>query len=211
MLILGIDPGTQILGYALLQTDGDDTIVPSLPLTPSRSPSLPKVIAMDVLYLKRIPDFNLRIRKIFESTVRIIDSFHPDHLAIEAPFFGKNVQSMLKLGRAQGVAIAAAISRDLSITEYEPSVVKQHITGNGNASKQQVATILDSIFNSQLSSFNLKYLDATDALAVAYTCHLHLSNPIADIQQQLTPKQKKHKSAKKQWSEFIIQNPDIIR
>ena len=201
MLILGIDPGTQILGYALLQTDGDDTIVPSLP----------KVIAMDVLYLKRIPDFNLRIRKIFESTVRIIDSFHPDHLAIEAPFFGKNVQSMLKLGRAQGVAIAAAISRDLSITEYEPSVVKQHITGNGNASKQQVATILDSIFNSQLSSFNLKYLDATDALAVAYTCHLHLSNPIADIQQQLTPKQKKHKSAKKQWSEFINQNPDIIR
>ena len=199
MLILGIDPGTQILGYSLLQTDDDS------------SPCTPKVLAMDVLYLKRIPDFNLRIRKIFESTVRIIDSFHPDHLAIEAPFFGKNVQSMLKLGRAQGVAIAAAISRDLSITEYEPSVVKQHITGNGNASKEQVASILKSIFNSQFSNFNLKYLDATDALAVAYTCHLHLSNPIADIQQQLAPKQKKHKSAKKQWSEFINQNPHIIK
>ena len=118
MLILGIDPGTLILGYSLLNTD-----------TPQ-----PTIEAMDVLYLKKIPDFNLRIRKIFESTLRLIDSFHPDHLAIEAPFFGKNVQSMLKLGRAQGVAIAAAISRDLSLTEYEPSFIKQHITGNGNAS-----------------------------------------------------------------------------
>ena len=208
MLILGIDPGTQILGYSLLNTDGDEL----------------KIEAMDVLYLKKIPEFNLRIRRIFESTLRIIDSFHPDHLAIEAPFFGKNVQSMLKLGRAQGVAIAAAMSRDLSVTEYEPSVIKQHITGNGNASKEQVAAILDSIFNFsdpslntiQKSKFkiqktlNTKYLDATDALAVAYTCHLHLSNPLADLQQQLVPKQKKHKSTKKQWSDFVSQNPDII-
>ena len=192
MLILGIDPGTQILGYSLLNTDS----------------STPKIVAMDVLYLKKIPDFNLRIRKIFESTVRIIDSFHPDHLAIEAPFFGKNVQSMLKLGRAQGVAIAAAISRDLSVTEYEPSFIKQHITGNGNASKQQVATILQSILGFEESP---KYLDATDALAVAYTCHLSLSNPLADIQKQLTPKKKTHKSAKKQWSEFVVQNPDLVQ
>lgn len=191
MLILGIDPGTQILGYSLLDTDG----------------SAPKIEAMDVLYLKKIPDFNLRIRKIFESTVRLIDSFHPDHLAIEAPFFGKNVQSMLKLGRAQGVAIAAAISRDLSITEYEPSVIKQHITGNGNASKQQVAAILQSILGFSQSP---KYLDATDALAVAYTAHLQLSNPIADIQSQLKPSHKTHKSAKKQWSEFVSQNPDLV-
>jgi len=192
MLILGIDPGTQILGYSLLNTDS----------------STPKIVAMDVLYLRKIVDFNLRIRKIFESTVRIIDSFHPDHLAIEAPFFGKNVQSMLKLGRAQGVAIAAAISRDLSVTEYEPSVIKQHITGNGNASKQQVATILQSILGFEESP---KYLDATDALAVAYTCHLSLSNPLADIQSQLTPKKKTHKSAKKQWSEFVVQNPDLVQ
>ncbi len=192
MLILGIDPGTQILGYSLLDT-GD---------------TVPKIVAMDVLYLKKIADFNLRIRKIYESTVRIIDSFHPDHLAIEAPFFGKNVQSMLKLGRAQGVAIAAAISRDLSITEYEPSVIKQHITGNGNASKQQVATILQSILGFEESP---KYLDATDALAVAYTCHLSLSNPLADIQSQLAPKKKTHKSAKKQWSEFVSQNPDLVQ
>ena len=193
MLILGIDPGTQILGYSLLDTDG---------------PS-PKIVVMDVLYLKKIPEFNLRIRRIFESTVRLIDSFHPDHLAIEAPFFGKNVQSMLKLGRAQGVAIAAAISRDLSITEYEPSVIKQHITGNGNATKQQVATMLQSILRFDDTP---KYFDATDALAVAYTCHLHLSNPVATIQQQLAPAKKKpHKSSKKQWSEFVLNNPDIVK
>ncbi len=192
MLILGIDPGTLILGYSLLNTD---------------SPT-PKIEAMDVLYLKKIPDFNLRIRHIYESTVRIIDSFHPDHLAIEAPFFGKNVQSMLKLGRAQGVAIAAAISRDLSITEYEPSIIKQHITGNGNASKQQVATILRSILQFDESP---RYFDATDALAVAYTAHLQLTNPLSDLRDQLATKKKKHKPAKKQWSEFISQNPDRIK
>ena len=191
MLILGIDPGTLILGYSLLDTDGPQ----------------PKVVAMDVLYLKKIPEFNLRIRRIFESTLRIIDSFHPDHLAIEAPFFGKNVQSMLKLGRAQGVAIAAAISRDLSITEYEPSVIKQHITGNGNASKQQVSTMLQSILGFDHTPH---YLDATDALAVAYTCHLQLSNPLADLRSQLAPKKKQRKSSKQQWSDFVNQNPDRI-
>ncbi len=192
MLILGIDPGTQILGYSLLDTDAPT----------------PQIVAMDVLYLKKIPEFNLRIQQIFHSTLRIIDSFHPDHLAIEAPFFGKNVQSMLKLGRAQGVAIAAAISRDLSITEYEPKVIKQHITGNGNASKQQVAVMLQSILNFDDTP---KYFDATDALAVAYTAHLHLSDPVANIQQQLAPaKKKNHKSAKKQWSEFVLNNPDVI-
>lgn len=130
MLILGIDPGTQILGYSLLDTDG----------------SKPQLVVMDVLYLRKIADFHLRIRKIFDTTQRIIDSFHPDHLAIEAPFAGKNVQSMLKLGKAQGVAIGAAISRDLSYTEYEPSAVKQRVTGSGNAAKEQVAAMLQSIF-----------------------------------------------------------------
>lgn len=189
MLILGIDPGTLILGYSLLDTDGPT----------------PAIVAMDVLYLKKIPDFNLRIRHIFESTLRLIDAFHPDHLAIEAPFFGKNVQSMLKLGRAQGVAIAAAISRDLSITEYEPSVIKQHITGNGNASKQQVSSMLQSILHFEQTP---KYLDATDALAVAYTCHLQLTHPLADLRSQLAPKKKKHKTTKQQWSDFINQNPE---
>lgn len=192
MLILGIDPGTRILGYSLLDTDGGHL----------------SIVAMDVLYLRNIPDFNKRIRLIFDSSLRIIDSFHPDHLAIEAPFFGKNVQSMLKLGRAQGVAIAAAMSRDLSYTEYEPSVIKQIVTGNGIASKEQVSAMLRSILG-----FNddPKYLDATDALAVAYTCHMHLSNPLADLREQLKPAKHKHKSTKKQWSEFVSQNPDIVK
>ncbi len=191
MLILGIDPGTRILGYSLLDTDE----------------GTPKILAMDVLYLRNIPDFKDRIRRIFDSTVRIIDSFHPDHLAIEAPFFGKNVQSMLKLGRAQGVAIAAALSRDLSYTEYEPTVIKQIVTGNGNASKEQVAAILRSILRFDDTP---QYLDATDALAVAYTCHMQFTNPLADLRSQLMPKQKRHKSSKKQWSEFVTQNPDRL-
>ena len=184
-IILGIDPGTQILGYSLLE------IVEGVP----------RVMLMDVLYLKKIVDFNLRIRKIFDSTVRIIDTFHPDHLAIEAPFFGKNVQSMLKLGRAQGVAIAAAMSRDLSFSEYEPATIKQTVTGNGNAAKEQVAMML----RSQLSFPNEpKYLDATDALAVAYTCFVERNNPYADIRQQLLPKTKKrHKSSRQAWAEYV--------
>ena len=109
MLILGIDPGTRILGYSLLDTDC----------------AKPRLVVMDVLYLRKIADFHLRIRKIFDSTQRIIDSYHPDHVAIEAPFVGKNVQSMLKLGQAQGVASAAALSRDLSYTEYEPAAVSR--------------------------------------------------------------------------------------
>ena len=180
MLILGIDPGTQILGYSILDTDG----------------TTPRIVAMDVLYLKKIPEFNLRIRQIFLSTSRLIDSFHPDHLAIEAPFFGKNVQSMLKLGRAQGVAIAAAISRDLSVTEYEPSVIKQHITGNGNASKQQVATMLQSILGFDQSPH---YFDATDALAIALCHYYQTSSPLASP------------GSSSSWEKFLAANPGRIK
>ncbi len=189
-IILGIDPGTQILGYSLLE------IV-------DRSP---RVLVMDVLYLKKIADFNLRIRKIFDTTLRIIDTFHPDHLAIEAPFFGKNVQSMLKLGRAQGVAIAAAMSRDLSFSEYEPATIKQTVTGNGNASKEQVAMML----RSQMEFPNEPhYLDATDSLAVAYTCFMERSHPLADVRQQLSPaKKKRRQSSRKAWADFVLQNPE---
>lgn len=208
MLILGIDPGTRILGYSLLETSGDRGDDEQKSSSPAAQRSPLSIVAMDVLYLRNIPDFNTRIRQIFHSTLRLIDSFHPDHLAIEAPFFGKNVQSMLKLGRAQGVAIAAAISRDISISEYEPSTIKQLVTGNGNATKEQVAAMLRSIL---AFDDEPRYLDATDALAVAYTCHLQLSNPLADLRQQLAPaKKKKHKSTKQQWSDFISQNPDII-
>ena len=191
MLILGIDPGTRILGYSLLDTEGGSF----------------RIEAMDVLYLRQIPDFNLRIRRIFDTTLRIIDGYHPDHLAIEAPFFGKNVQSMLKLGRAQGVAIAAAMSRDLSFSEYEPATIKQLVTGNGNASKEQVAAMLRSILGFDDSP---RYLDATDALAVAYTCHMQLSNPLADIREQLVTKRPRRKSAKKQWADFVNTNPDRV-
>ena len=191
MLILGIDPGTRILGYSLLETEG----------------ASPQIVAMDVLYLRLIPDFKERIQQIYQSTCRLMDSFHPDFLAIEAPFFGKNVQSMLKLGRAQGVAIAAALARGIAYEEYEPSLIKQTVTGNGNASKEQVADMLRSILR---FDEHPHYLDATDALAVAYTAHMQLSNPLADLRSQLAPK-KKHKSAKKQWSDFVTQNPDLIK
>lgn len=190
MLILGIDPGTQILGYSLLNTD---------------EPT-PQLMVMDVLYLRKISDFHIRIRKIFDTTQRIIDSYHPDHLAIEAPFAGKNIQSMLKLGKAQGVAIGAAMSRDLSYTEYEPAAIKQRVTGNGNASKEQVAMMLQSIFNFHDIP---QYFDASDALAVAYTCHLEQSDPLGDIRQVLKP-HRSVKSKKQQWGDFVKQNPDLI-
>ena len=190
MLILGIDPGTQILGYSLLDTDG----------------TKPRLVVMDVLYLRKIADFHLRIRKIFDSTQRIIDSYHPDHIAIEAPFAGKNVQSMLKLGKAQGVAIAAALSRDLSYTEYEPAAVKQRVTGNGNAAKEQVAAMLQSIFGFE----NLpQYLDSSDALAVAYTCYLEQTDPLGDLRHELKPKRAR-KSKKQQWGDFVGANLDRI-
>lgn len=191
-LILGIDPGTQILGYSILEV----------------CEGRPRILVMDVLYLKKIRDYNLRIRKIFDSTVRLIDTFHPDHLAIEAPFFGKNVQSMLKLGRAQGVAIAAAMSRDLSFSEYEPATIKQTVTGNGNASKEQVAMML----RSQLGfDDEPRYLDATDALAVAYTCLVERSHPLADLRAELMPPKRKRKlSARKSWANYITDNPDKL-
>lgn len=190
MLILGIDPGTRILGYSLLDTDG----------------AKPQLVLMDVLYLRQLGELPLRIRKIFDTTQRIIDSYHPDHLAIEAPFAGKNVQSMLKLGKAQGVAIGAAMSRDLSYTEYEPAAVKQRVTGNGNAAKEQVAMMLQSIFGFKDMP---QYLDASDALAVAYTCYLEQSDPLGDLRQQLKPK-RSSKNKKQQWGDFVKDNPDLI-
>ena len=190
MLILGIDPGTQVLGYSLLDTDGPK----------------PRLVVMDVLYLRKIADFHLRIRKIFDTTQRIIDSYHPDHLAIEAPFAGKNVQSMLKLGKAQGVAIGAAMSRDLSYTEYEPAAVKQRVTGSGNAAKEQVAAMLQSIFGFDDQP---QYLDASDALAVAYTCHLEMTDPLGDIRSQLKPTRVR-KSKKQQWADYVAHNPELV-
>ena len=195
MLILGIDPGTLILGYSLLDTD---TVV--------EGKGVPRVEVMDVLYLKRISDFHMRMRKIFDTTLRIIESYHPDHLAIEAPFVGKNVQSMLKLGKAQGIAIGAALSRDLSYTEYEPAAIKQRVTGSGNASKEQVATMLQAIFGFDSQP---QYYDASDALAVAYTCYMDQTDPMGDLRSQLKP-HRTGKSRKQQWAEFVTQNPERV-
>ena len=195
VLILGIDPGTLILGYSLLDTGDADA-----PRT------LPRVEVMDVLYLKRIADFHMRMRKIFDTTQRIIDSYHPDHLAIEAPFAGKNVQSMLKLGKAQGIAIGAALSRDLSYTEYEPAAIKQRVTGSGNASKEQVASMLQAIFGFETQP---RYFDASDALAVAYTCFMEQTDPMGDLRRELKPR-RATKSRKRQWADFVNQNPERI-
>lgn len=191
MIILGIDPGTQILGFSVIRYEEG---------------GLPSLMVMDVLYLKKIEDLKLRIRKIFDSTQRVIDSYHPDHLAIEAPFAGKNVQSMLKLGRAQGVAIAAGLSRDMSFTEYEPTAVKQRVTGNGRATKEQVAAMLQSIFKFQEMPH---YLDASDALAVAYTCFLEQTDPLGDLRPELKLK-RKSKGKKQQWADFVTQHPDLV-
>ena len=189
MLILGIDPGTRILGYSLLDTEH----------------GVFRIEAMDVLYLRKIADYNMRIRRIFDTTCRIIDSYHPDHLAIEAPFFGKNVQSMLKLGRAQGVAIAAAMSRDLSYTEYEPATIKQLVTGNGNASKEQVAKMVHLMLKTDQDP---QFFDATDAVAAA-VCHSISKGKDVNYTKHTTEKAKAHR--RPDWSKFIAENPGRVK
>ena len=130
-IILGIDPGTNVLGYGLLSVCGKQA----------------EMIAMGVIDLRRVSDVYLKLGRIYERIMGVIDAFHPDELAIEAPFFGKNVQSMLKLGRAQGVVIAAAIARQIPIHEYAPTQIKQAITGRGAASKEQVAALMQRMLN----------------------------------------------------------------
>lgn len=154
-VILGIDPGTNVLGYGVLKVTGNR----------------PRMEALGVIDLRRCADPYLKLGRIHERVIGIIDAFLPDEMAIEAPFFGKNVQSMLKLGRAQGVAIAAAISRDVPIHEYAPMTIKMAITGTGHASKEQVAGMLKRILAIGEEDL-VPYLDATDALAAAYCHHI---------------------------------------
>lgn len=150
-IILGIDPGTLVMGYGLVHIQNNKI----------------SLITLDVIKLDKLDEHADRLKKIFERVVELIDQYKPDELAIEAPFFGKNVQSMLKLGRAQGVAIAAALSKNIPMTEYSPKKIKMSITGNGNASKEQVAAMLENLLNFKHDD---KYLDATDALGAA-VCH----------------------------------------
>lgn len=159
-IILGIDPGTNIMGYGLLRVRGNKA----------------EMMTMGVIDLHKMSDPYLRLGKIFERVTGIINEYLPDEMAIEAPFFGKNVQSMLKLGRAQGVAIAAAIRHDVPIHEYAPMKIKMAITGQGQASKEQVADMLQRIL--KFSKDDLpKFMDATDALGAAYCHFLQLSRP----------------------------------
>ncbi len=157
-IILGIDPGTTIMGFGLIKVVDKKM----------------HFLQLNELNLKKYDDHYLKLKLIFERTVELIDTHHPDEIAIEAPFFGKNVQSMLKLGRAQGVAMAAGLSREVPITEYSPKKIKMAITGNGNASKDQVAKMLKSLL--QLKELP-KNLDATDGLAAA-VCHFYNAGKI---------------------------------
>ena len=156
-IILGIDPGTNIMGYGLIHIKGNK----------------PSLITMGTVKMSKSSNHPDKLKKIFENTLAIIDEYHPDELSIEAPFYGKNVQAMLKLGRAQGVAMAAALYRSMPIYEYSPRKVKKSITGRGNASKEQVAAMLKSILNGVELD---ESLDATDGLALAM-CHFNQQAP----------------------------------
>ncbi|MFN4082793.1 MAG: crossover junction endodeoxyribonuclease RuvC [Bacteroidia bacterium] len=180
-IIIGIDPGTIVMGYGIIQCTG----------------KIASLLTLGVLKLEKYDDYALKLKKIFERTVGLIDEFKPDEMAIEAPFYGKNIQSMLKLGRAQGVAIAAAMSRELAVNEYSPRKIKQSITGNGNSSKEQVAAMLQTMLKFKADN---KFFDATDGLAAAY-CHF-LQNSLAS-----------ENSNKKVsgWEAFVKQNPKKVK
>jgi len=180
-IILGIDPGTSILGYGIIEVHGKQM----------------KLVALGVLRLDKIEDHHLKLQKIFERCIELIDGFHPDELAIEAPFFGKNVQSMLKLGRAQGVAIAAALSRKIPVMEYAPRKIKQSITGSGAASKEQVAAMLQRVLQIPDADMPEK-LDATDGLAAA-VCHFYQSSSPLTAGKSYSG-----------WKSFLSANPDRL-
>lgn len=178
-IILGIDPGTTIMGFGLIKVEAKEM----------------HFIQMNELQLSKYDDHYVKLKLIFERTMELIDNYHPDEIAIEAPFFGKNVQSMLKLGRAQGVAMAAGLSRQIPITEYLPKKIKMAITGNGNASKEQVAKMLQSLLGLKKLPKNL---DATDGLAAA-VCHFYNSGR-TEIGKNYTG-----------WAAFVKQNPKKIK
>lgn len=178
-IILGIDPGTNIMGYALIRTRGTEA----------------GLITYDVVRLGRKDEHTLKLKRIFERCLALVEEYLPDEMAVEAPFFGKNVQSMLKLGRAQGVIMAAAMHRDIPVTEYSPRKIKQSITGSGSASKEQVSAMLANTLKVELDH---RYLDASDALGVAL-CHHYQSR---------LPGAAGGKASS--WDQFIRKNPDRL-
>ena len=180
-IILGIDPGSTIMGFGVLSIIG----------------SKAELITMGVFDFRKIKDHYLTLQQVFQRTLNLIDEYHPDEIAIEAPFFGKNVQSMLKLGRAQGVAMAAGLYREIPITEYAPLKIKMAITGNGKASKEQVADMLRRFLNISDKDM-VKQLDATDGLAAAYCHFLQLNKPAS---------QKKYSG----WKDFVNKNENRVK
>lgn len=177
-VILGVDPGTSVMGYGLILVKGSKL----------------SLLQYGVIHLRKYENHALKLQKIFERILQLIDDYNPDEMALEAPFFGKNVQSMLKLGRAQGVAMAAALSRDIPIIEYAPKKVKQAVTGNGNATKEQVAKMIMQILKFKKEEHLL--LDATDALGVAL-CHYYQKGD--------------NKRMSKSWKSFIDDNPGRVK
>lgn len=180
-IILGIDPGTILMGYAIIEITGNKV----------------RLVMMDVLKLAAQKDSYTKLQHIHNKVSVLVAQYRPDYFAIEAPFFGKNVQSMLKLGRAQGVAIAAAIQAAVEVTEYSPKRIKQVITGNGNANKDQVWKMLQTILKIDEKP---QYYDATDALAVAL-CHHYENGKHAIL----------NNTKRNDWKEFILKNPDKVR
>ena len=177
-IILGVDPGTTIMGFGIIAINKNSM----------------RMIQMHELHLKKYDNHFLKLHHIFKRTIELIDEYNPDEMALEAPFFGKNVQSMLKLGRAQGVAMAAGLSRELTITEYSPKKIKMAITGNGNASKEQVAKMLQQLLKIKTLPKNL---DATDGLAAA-VCHYYNMGKLNT------------KKSYAGWSAYVNQNPKKI-
>ena len=175
-IILGIDPGTNVMGYGIIKIVNNKA----------------SMVAMGIIDLRKLTNHYLRLGHIFERITGIIDAYLPDELAIEAPFFGKNVQSMLKLGRAQGVAIAAAIHRDIPIHEYAPLKIKMAITGRGQASKEQVAGMLQRLLHLDQTDMP-RFMDATDALGAAYCHFLQMGRPDSEV---------KYRS----WKDFVNKN-----
>lgn len=177
-IIIGLDPGTVVMGYGVVRMKGRQL----------------EALQMGVIHLSKYDNHAQKLRKIWERISQLVEQYMPDEMALEAPFYGKNIQSMLKLGRAQGVAMAVALSRGIPIIEYAPKKVKQAVTGNGSASKEQVAAMLQN----QLGIGQIpELLDATDALAVA-VCHAY---------QQQSPSRGKAKN----WASFVAENPDRIK
>jgi crossover junction endodeoxyribonuclease RuvC len=176
-IILGLDPGTNVMGYGLISASNNHI----------------SLIQFGVIHLNKYSGHELKLKKIFDRIINLIEEYLPDEVALEAPFYGKNIQSMLKLGRAQGVAMAAALSRDIPINEYAPKKVKQSVTGNGNASKEQVSAMIQTLLSIKDAP---KLLDATDALAVAL-CHHYQGG--------------KKQVNSKSWKSFISENPGRIK